>query len=54
MLNFAFMDTPDLPAALTLAAARGPNIAVFETSCFLSRGTVVSAPVHAPARTMVA
>ena len=43
-LNFGFMDTPDVPAALTLAAAQGLQIPVFETTYFLSRETVVPTP----------
>jgi KUP system potassium uptake protein len=43
-LNFGFMDTPDVPTALMLAAAQGLPIPVFETSYFLSRETVVPTP----------
>ena len=43
-LNFGFMDTPDVPAALALAAAQGLQIPVFETTYFLSRETVVPTP----------
>ena len=41
-LHFGFMDTPDVPKALELCAARGLDVAYFETSYFLSRDTVVS------------
>jgi KUP system potassium uptake protein len=40
-LNFGFMNTPDVPRALSLAEAQGLPIPVFETSYFLSRETVV-------------
>jgi KUP system potassium uptake protein len=40
-LNFGFMNTPDVPRALSLAEALGLPIPVFETSYFLSRETVV-------------
>ena len=45
-LHFGFMDTPDVPKALTLARveSKGLRIPVFETSYFLSRETVVPAP----------
>ena len=45
-LHFGFMDTPDVPKALTLARveSQGLRIPVFETSYFLSRETVVPAP----------
>ena len=43
-LNFGFMQTPDVPHALTLAEAKGLRVPVFETSYFLSRETVVSTP----------
>ena len=43
-LNFGFMDTPDVPAALALAARQGLQIPVFETTYFLSRETVVPTP----------
>ena len=42
-LNFGFMNTPDVPKALQLAAAHGLPITPFETSYFLSRETVVPA-----------
>jgi KUP system potassium uptake protein len=40
-LNFGFMDTPDVPRALALCAAKGLSIPTFETSYFLSRETIV-------------
>jgi len=40
-LNFGFMNSPDVPKALTLAALHGLQVPVFETSYFLSRETVV-------------
>jgi KUP system potassium uptake protein len=40
-LHFGFMDTPDVPQALTLAEAQGLKVPAFETSYFLSRETVV-------------
>ena len=43
-LNFGFMNTPDVPQALTLAEAQGLPMPVFETSYFLSRETVVPTP----------
>ena len=43
-LHFGFMETPDVPKALTLAAQRGLEIPAFETSFFLSRETVVPTP----------
>lgn len=42
-VNFGFMNTPDVPRALSLAEAQGLAIPVFETSYFLSRETVVPA-----------
>jgi KUP system potassium uptake protein len=41
-LNFGFMNTPDVPRALTLCAAQGLPIPAFETSYFLSRETIVA------------
>jgi KUP system potassium uptake protein len=41
VLNFGFMDTPDVPKALKLCAAKGLVIPIFETSYFLSRETIV-------------
>jgi KUP system potassium uptake protein len=38
---FGFMEAPDVPRALALAAAKGLALPVFETSYFLSRETVV-------------
>ena len=43
-VNFGFMDTPDVPAALSRAADQGLPVPVFETSWFLSRETVVPTP----------
>ena len=43
-LHFGFMETPDVPQALALAAERGLEIPAFETSYFLSRETVVPTP----------
>jgi KUP system potassium uptake protein len=39
--RFGFMEAPDVPRALSLAAASGLEVPVFETSYFLSRETVV-------------
>jgi KUP system potassium uptake protein len=44
VLHFGFMNTPDVPKALSLAAARGLPVPLFETSYFLSRETVVPTP----------
>lgn len=43
-LYFGFMNTPDVPKALTLTETHGLHIPVFETSYFLSRETVVPTP----------
>ncbi|MDP4301188.1 potassium transporter Kup [Leptothrix discophora] len=43
-LRYGFMNTPDVPQALTLAASHGLRVPVFETSYFLSRETVVPTP----------
>ncbi|HSW08294.1 potassium transporter Kup [Aquabacterium sp.] len=43
-LHFGFMDTPDVPQALSLGAAQGLPVPLFETSYFLSRETVVPTP----------
>jgi KUP system potassium uptake protein len=43
-LNFGFMNTPDVPAALELTQSHGLHIPVFETSYFLSREAVVPTP----------
>jgi len=40
-LHFGFMNTPDVPRALQLAAAHGLQVPLFECSYFLSRETVV-------------
>ena len=44
VLQFGFMNTPDVPKALQLCAALGLDIPVFETTYFLSRETVVATP----------
>jgi KUP system potassium uptake protein len=41
---FGFMQAPDVPHALSLAAAKGLELPVFETSYFLSRESVVPTP----------
>lgn len=43
-LYFGFMNTPDVPKALPLVESHGLHLDLFETSFFLSRETVVSAP----------
>jgi KUP system potassium uptake protein len=43
-LHFGFMNTPDVPKALSLAATQGLRIPEFETTYFLSRETVVPTP----------
>ena len=43
-LHYGFMNTPDVPQALALAASHGLQVPVFETSYFLSRETVVPTP----------
>ncbi|MEK8030625.1 potassium transporter Kup [Ideonella sp. DXS29W] len=43
-LRFGFMETPDVPEALSLAEKQGLHVPPFETSYFLSRETVVSTP----------
>jgi KUP system potassium uptake protein len=43
-VKFGFMNTPDVPKALTLCGPLGLDIPVFETSYFLSRETVISTP----------
>lgn len=40
-LHFGFMETPDVPRALALAARQGLAIDIFTTSFFVSRETVV-------------
>jgi KUP system potassium uptake protein len=40
-LHFGFMNTPDVPQALQLAASHGLQVPLFECSYFLSRETVV-------------
>jgi len=42
-LHFGFMNTPDVPKALSLAASHGLQVPLFECSYFLSRETVVPA-----------
>ena len=44
MLDFGFMETPDVPRALRLCAAKGLIVPPFETSYFLSRETIVPTP----------
>ncbi len=43
-LFFGFMQSPDVPKALTLTESHGLRIPAFETSYFLSRETVVPTP----------
>ncbi len=43
-LHYGFMETPDVPLALTRCEALGLRIPVFETSYFISRETVVPTP----------
>jgi KUP system potassium uptake protein len=43
-LHYGFMNTPDVPRALTLAETHGLRIPAFETTFFLSRETVVPTP----------
>lgn len=49
-IDYGFMDTPDVPAALRLCAKDGLAIDEFATSFFLSRETVVPRPQAAMAR----
>ncbi len=49
-LRFGFMQTPDVPLALSLAAAHGLRAPLEACSFFLSRETVVPAPGRGPAR----
>ena len=44
VLNFGFMNTPNVPKALALCASHGLPVPLFETSYFLSRETVVPKP----------
>jgi KUP system potassium uptake protein len=44
VVRYGFMNNPDVPQALSGCAAHGLNISAFETTYFLSRETVVSAP----------
>jgi KUP system potassium uptake protein len=44
--SFGFMEAPDVPRALALAADKGLVVPVFETSYFLSRETVVPTVGH--------
>ncbi len=39
--HFGFMDTPDVPKALSLCESKGLRVPAFETTYFLSRETVV-------------
>jgi KUP system potassium uptake protein len=43
-LYFGFMQTPDVPKALSLTESHGLHIPVFESTFFLSRETVVPTP----------
>ncbi|WP_286742909.1 potassium transporter Kup [Aquabacterium sp. UBA2148] len=43
-LHYGFMNTPDVPQALTLAESHGLKIPTFETTFFLSRESVVPTP----------
>ena len=43
-VHYGFMDSPDVPHALTLCEAKGLPVSHFETSYFLSRETVVPTP----------
>ncbi|WP_374408634.1 potassium transporter Kup [Hydrogenophaga sp.] len=43
-VNYGFMNAPDVPKALELAASHGLAVPLFETSYFLSRETVVPSP----------
>ncbi len=47
-LHFGYMNTPNVPAALSLAESRGLRIPAFETTYFLSRENVVAGG-HGPA-----
>jgi KUP system potassium uptake protein len=49
-VRYGFMDDPDIPAALELAASRGLVFEPMETSYFLSRETII--PTVAPGMTM--
>jgi KUP system potassium uptake protein len=49
-VNYGFMNTPDIPAALALCASQGLAIPPFETSYFLSRETFVPTPGAGMAR----
>jgi KUP system potassium uptake protein len=49
-LNFGFMQVPDVPRALKRCEVDGRPIPLFETSYFLSRESIVSAPGHGMAR----
>jgi KUP system potassium uptake protein len=44
LVNYGFMEEPDVPAALSLCAPMGLVVQAFETSYFLSRETVVPTP----------
>jgi KUP system potassium uptake protein len=43
-LHYGFMQTPDVPKALSLCESHGLKVPLFETSYFLSRETVVPTP----------
>ena len=44
LVNYGFMEEPDVPAALALCEPKGLMVTPFETSYFLSRETVVPTP----------
>ena len=43
-IEFGFVETPDVPRAITLTRAQGLEVPPFETTWFLSRQTVVPTP----------
>jgi len=43
-MRFGFFETPDLPRALGLAAAKGLDIDLMDTSFFLGRRKIVRGP----------
>ena len=49
-LHFGFMNTPDVPQALSLTPSHGLQVPVFETTYFLSRETIVPTPGGGMAR----
>ncbi|MFZ5503134.1 MAG: potassium transporter Kup [Pseudomonadota bacterium] len=44
IVNYGFMEIPDIPAALTLCDARGLPFDMMSTSFFISRAMIVSSP----------